>query len=69
MVAMATMKTKELLDNCLFQVRRKYDWIFILKEIINLNVSVTSIVSYFHKNEEFDQAIILLILYVASFSL
>ena len=29
MVAMATVKTKELVDNCLFQVRKKYDWIFV----------------------------------------
>ena len=27
MVAMAAMKTKELRDNCLFQTRKKYDWI------------------------------------------
>ena len=50
-----------------FSNRKKYDWIFILKEIISWYVSVTCIVSYLHKNEEFDQAIILLNLHAASF--
>ena len=40
MVAMVIMKTKELRNNCLFQIRKKYDWIFIVKEIISLYVSV-----------------------------
>ena len=34
MVAMATMKTKELHSNCLFQIK-KHDWIFIPKEMIS----------------------------------
>ena len=55
-VAMIIMKTKELRNNCLFQIRKKYDWIFILKEIINLYVSVICVVSYLHKNEEFDHS-------------
>ena len=50
-----------------FSNRKKYDWIFILKEIISWYVSVTCIVSYLHKNEEFDQAIIPLNLHAASF--
>ena len=41
-------------NNCLFQIRRKYDWIFILKEIISFYVSVICVVSYLHKSEEFD---------------
>lgn len=61
--AMATMKTKERHDNYLLQIRKKYDWIFSLKEIISLYV-----VSYLHKNKEFDQAIILF-LHAALFSI
>lgn len=61
--AMATMKTKERHDNYLLQIRKKYDWIFSLKEIISLHV-----VSYLHKNKEFDQAIILF-LHAALFSI
>ena len=61
--AMATMKTKERHDNYLLQIRKKYDWIFSLKEIISLYV-----VSYLHKNKEFDQTIILF-LHAALFSI
>ena len=61
--AMATMKTKERHDNYLLQIRKKYDWIFSLKEIISLYV-----VSYLHKNKEFDQAIIIF-LHAALFSI
>lgn len=66
--AMATMKTKERHDNYLLQIRKKYDrfkkiLIFSLKEIISLYV-----VSYLHKNKEFDQAIILF-LHAALFSI
>ena len=32
--AMATMKTKERHDNYLLQIRKKYDWIFSLKELV-----------------------------------
>ena len=56
-------------DNCLFQISKKYDWVFNLKEIISLYVSAICIVSYSYKNKQFDQAIILLILHTVSFSL
>ena len=49
MFEMSTMKTKALRNNCLFQMRKNIDWIFILKELISLHVSVIYIVSYLYK--------------------
>ena len=46
--------------------KKEHDWIFFLKEIISLHVSVIYIRSYLYKNEEFDHV---LILHAVSFSL
>ena len=56
MVVMVTMKTKGLRNDCLFRIRKKYDWIFILKEMISFFVSVICVVFHLHKNEEFDHS-------------